>query len=73
MNLHLAKVTPPSIKELIIVNGVSINKSTDLANVFNEHFSTVGLKLANQVPSAANNDKSFLNILISLTKDFILL
>ena len=51
-----------SIKELI-VNGVSVNKSTDLANAFNEHFSTVGPKLANQIPSAANGDKSCLQYL----------
>ena len=56
------KSNTPSIKELII-NGVSINKSTDLANAFNEHFSTVGPKLANQIPSAANGDKSCLEYL----------
>ena len=56
------KSNTPSIKELI-VNGVSINKSTDLANAFNEHFSTVGPKLANQIPSAANGDKSCLEYL----------
>ena len=51
-----------SIKELI-VNGVSINKTTDLANAFNEHFSTVGLKLANEIPWEANSDKSCLEYL----------
>ena len=56
------KSNTPSIKELII-NGVSINKSTALANAFNEHFSTVGPKLANQIPSAANGDKSCLEYL----------
>ena len=45
-----------SIKELI-VNGVSINKTTDLANAFNEHFSRIGPKLANEIPLAANGDK----------------
>ena len=49
------KSNTPSIKELII-NGVSVSKSTDLANAFNEHFSTVGPKLANQIPSAANGN-----------------
>ena len=49
-----------SIKELI-VNGVSINKTTNLANVFNEHFSTIGPKLANEIPSEANT-KVVLNI-----------
>ena len=56
------KSNTPSIKELI-VNGVSINKFTDLANAFNEHFSTVGPKLANQIPSVANGDKNCLDYL----------
>ena len=52
------------MKELI-VNGVSIKQSTDLANAFNEHFSALGPKLANEIPSEANGDKScpeYLNI-----------
>ena len=52
------KSNTSSIKELI-VNGVSINKTTDLANAFNEHFSTIGPVV--------------LNILTSLTKDYVLL
>ena len=56
------KSNTPSIKELI-VNGVSINKFTDLANAFNEHFSTVGPKLANQIPSVANGHKNCLEYL----------
>ena len=56
------KSNTSSIKELI-VNGVSINKTTDLANAFNEHFSTVGLKLANEIPWEANSDKSCLEYL----------
>ena len=40
------KSNTPSIKELI-VNGVCINKSTDSANAFNEHSSTVGPKIEN--------------------------
>ena len=43
MNFTSCKSNTPCIKELT-VNGVSINKSTDLANVLNEHFGTVGLK-----------------------------
>ena len=56
------KSNTPSIKELI-VNGVSINKTTDLANAFNEHFSSIGPKLANKIPSAANGDNSCLDYL----------
>ena len=39
------KSNTSSIKELI-VSDVSVNKTTDLANAFNEHFSTTGPKLA---------------------------
>ena len=56
------KSNTPSTKELI-VNGVSINKTTGLSNAFNEHLSTIGLKLANEMPSAANGDKSCLKYL----------
>ena len=56
------KSNTSSIKETI-VNGVSKNKTTDLANAFNEHFSTIGLKLANEIPSEANGDKSCLEYL----------
>ena len=56
------KSNTSSIKEPI-VNGVSKNKTTDLANAFNEHFSTIGLKLANEIPSEANGDKSCLEYL----------
>ena len=45
------------------MNGVSINKTTDLANAFNEHFSSIGPKLANEIPSAANGDNSCLDYL----------
>ena len=56
------KSNTSSIKELI-VNGVSINKTTDLANAFNEHFSTIGPKLADEIPSEANGDKRCLEYL----------
>ena len=34
-----------------------------MANAFNEHFSTIGPKVANEIPSAANGDKSCLEYL----------
>ena len=34
-----------------------------MANAFNEHFSTIGPKLANEIPSEANGDKSCLEYL----------
>ena len=63
------KSNTPSIKELIL-NGVSISKTTDLANSFNEHFSTIGPKLANEMPSAANGDKSCLEYLNTTDQRF---
>ena len=47
------------MKELI-VDGVSITNPTDLSDTFNEHFSTVGRKLANEIPSAANSNNRYL-------------
>ena len=34
-----------------------------MTNAFNEHFSTIGPKLANEIPLAANGDKSCLEYL----------
>ena len=61
----------PSIKELI-VSGVAINKSGDLANAFNEHFYTVDPKMANQIRRQLPVIKVVLNILISVAKAKIL-
>ena len=66
------KSNTPSIKEPI-VNGVSINKSTDLTNAFNEHFSTVGRNLLIRSRRQLTVTKVVLNILISRTKDSVLL
>ena len=41
-----------------------------MANAFNEHFSTVGPKLANQIPSAANGDRSCLEYLNIIDQRF---
>ena len=40
-----------------------MNKTTDLANAFNEHASTIGPKLANKILSAVDGDKSCLEYL----------
>ena len=50
------------VKELT-VNGVSVTNPTDLSDAFNEHFSTIGLKLANEIPPTANGNKSCLEYL----------
>ena len=51
-----------SVKELT-VDGVSITNPTDLSDTFNEHFSTIGPKLANEIPSAANSNNRCLDYL----------
>ena len=38
-----------SVRELSL-NGVSITNSTDFSNAFNDHFSTIGSKLASEIP-----------------------
>ena len=45
-----------SVSELSL-NGVSITNSTALSNAFNYHFSTIGSKLASEIPF--NNGSSF--------------
>jgi len=61
-----------SVKELI-VDGVSITNPTDLPDTFNEHFSTVGPELPNEIPSAANSNKGILLISTLQTRGFILI
>ena len=51
-----------SVKELI-VDGVSITNPTDLSDTFNEHFSTIGPKLTNEILSAANSNNRCLDYL----------
>ena len=60
----------PSIKELI-VRGVSINKSGDLANAFNEHFTQLIQKFLIRSYRQLTVIKVVLNILISVAKDSI--
>ena len=62
----------PSIKELV-VSGVSVSKSGDLANAFNEHFHTVDPKLLIRSRRQLTVIKVVLNILISVVKDSVLL
>ena len=42
----------------INLNGTSISESSDLSNAFNDHFSSIGPKLANDIPLSNNNDHS---------------
>ena len=48
------KAANPSIRE-INLNGISISASSDLSNAFNDHFSSIGPKLANDIPLSNNN------------------
>ena len=44
------------------LNGSIICNSSELSNVFNDHFSTIGPRLANEIPpDDNNNDLSYIN------------
>ena len=44
------------------LNGSFICNSSELSNVFNDHFSTIGPRLANEIPpNDNNNDLSYIN------------
>ena len=43
-------------------NGSIISNSSELSNAFNDHFSTIGPRLANEIPpNDNNNDLSYIN------------
>ncbi|CAH3190744.1 unnamed protein product [Porites evermanni] len=54
-DLTSRKAVNLSIRE-INLNGTSISGSCDLSNAFNDHFSSIGPKLANDIPLSNNND-----------------
>ena len=49
-----------TVKELKL-NGAVISNSCELSNAFNDHFSTVGPRLANEIPPIANSNSSYTN------------
>ena len=53
-DLTSSKAVNSSIRE-INLNGISISKSSDLLNAFNDHFSSIGPKLAYDIPLSGNN------------------
>ena len=53
-DLTSRKAVNSSIRE-INLNVISISKSSDLSNAFNDHFSSIGPKLANDIPLSGNN------------------
>lgn len=50
------------------LNGVSITNSTSLSNAFNDHFSTIGSKLASEIPF--NNGSSFEEYISGVSERF---
>ena len=56
-----------SVKEFSL-NGVSIISLTALSNAFNDHFSTIGPKLASEIP--LNNGPSFQGYIFGLRERF---
>ena len=54
------RVNNTTVKELKL-NDAVISNPNELSNAFNDHFSTVGPRLANEIPSIANNNLSYIN------------
>ena len=57
------RVNNTTVKELKL-NDAIISNSSELSNAFNDHFSTIGPRLANEIPSIANNNSSYINTMI---------
>jgi len=43
------------------VNDISIRNSNEISNAFKEHFSTVGPRLAHEIPSTSDDESIYLN------------
>ena len=54
------RVNNKMVKELKL-NDAVISNSSELSNTFNDNFSTVGPRLANEIPPIANNNSSYTN------------
>ena len=54
------RVNNTTVKELKLNNAI-ISYSSELSNAFNDHFSTIGPRLANEIPPIANNNSSYIN------------
>ena len=67
MSLLVAKTGRSSVRELTL-NCVSITNSAALSNTFNDHFSTIGSKLASEIPF--NNGSSFQEHISGLCERF---
>ena len=54
------RVNNTTVKELKL-NDAVISNPSELSNAFNDHFSTIGLRLANEIPPIANNNSNYIN------------
>ena len=68
-DLTSRKATSSSIRE-IKVNDFSLTESPDLSNAFNEHFSSIGPKLANDIPLSNSNDSCHLEYVKGIDNRF---
>ena len=60
-DLTFRRTNNTTVKELKL-NGSIISNSSELSNAFNDHFSTIGPRLANEIPpNDNNNDLSYIN------------
>ena len=56
INDHTSRKAIYSKFREINLNGTSTSESSDLSNAFNDHFSSIGPKLANNIPLSNNNN-----------------
>ena len=61
---YFSSISRSSVKELS-PNGVSMTNSTALSNTFDDHFSTIGQKLACEIPLNNGPNLIFRNLNIS--------
>ena len=54
------RVNNTKVKELKL-NDAVISNPSELSNPFNDHFSAIGPRLANEIPPIANNNSSYIN------------
>ena len=59
---HLTRVDHVTLFTLVSDSPQIISNSSELSNAFNNHFSTVGPRLANEIPPIANNNSSYTNM-----------
>ena len=71
-DLTSRKAVNSSIRE-INLNGISICESSNLSNAFNDHFSSIGPKLANDIPLSNNNDHCHREYVKGINNRFALL